>query len=59
MILAKSIAIVTLLILSFITSLGNYWFVFGIWPRSWTLFVVFCVFHLIISGLIQVVGKAK
>ncbi len=57
--LAKTIAIIALMFLSWLLSLGNYWFVFGIWPKSWPLFVVFCTLQGLMLGLIQAVGKSK
>jgi hypothetical protein len=39
--LARFIARAALASLSFLLTLGNYWFTFGLWPKSWIAFAGF------------------
>lgn len=39
--IAKFIARLTLFVLSVLLALGNFWFTYGIWPRSWASFCIF------------------
>lgn len=57
--LAKVVATLALMVISFGVTLGNYWYVFGIWPRSWVLYVVFCTLQIFMYGLLTAVGKSK
>lgn len=51
------IALVALLTLSILTGLGNWWYTFGIWPRSWTAFIVCALVQTVLSGLMSFVMK--
>jgi hypothetical protein len=55
----QAIALVALLVIGIGLMLGNYWFTFGLWPRSWTAFVLFACATMIVSGLMQAVMKSK
>lgn len=46
-----------LIVMSVLTTLGNYWFTFGIWPRSWSWFIFFALCQLIITALLAAVGQ--
>lgn len=35
------------MIVSFVLSLGSFWFVYGLWPRSWWLFFLFAGMQII------------
>lgn len=39
--MAKFLAHLFLVAASYATILGNYWFTYGIWPRSWISFAAF------------------
>lgn len=39
--MAKMIALFSLFAFSLLNTLGNFWFTYGIWPRSWGAFVLF------------------
>ncbi len=54
---AKAVASVALMVLSIIIGLGNYWFVFGIWPKNWGLFFLFSFLQVLILILMQKLGK--
>lgn len=44
------IAITSLMILLFMAALGNYWFTFGLWPRSWISFFGFMIISMILHA---------
>ena len=39
--MTKFIAIACLVVLLMLNTLGNYWFTYGIWPRSWGALALF------------------
>lgn len=47
---AKLTAILSLMIMSFALSMGNYWFTFGLWPKSWVYFIGFAVANMCITS---------
>lgn len=57
--LTQLIAILSLVALSTLSTLANWWYAFGIWPISWSAFLLFACANLIITGLISFVSKAK
>ena len=50
------IAIIALMSLS---GIGNFWFTYGIWPRSWVAFTIFFFISLVLSLMLQQVYKDK
>lgn len=46
------VAILSLVIISFGLSLGNYWFMFGLWPKSWLYFFAFMVANMVTTTLL-------
>ncbi len=46
-----------LIVLQFIVSLANYWYTFGLWPRSWGFFIFFALCQLILISLMTAVGQ--
>lgn len=57
--LTQLIAILALIALSTLSTLANWWYAFGIWPISWSAFILFALAHLTITALISFVSKAK
>jgi hypothetical protein len=57
--MTKTIALMSLVAIQIALSLGNYWFTFGLWPRSWASFVFFGIAYVVVVGLISVVQKDK
>jgi hypothetical protein len=57
--MTKTIAILALLVISIGLVWGNYWFTFGLWPRSWTAFALFGFAQLVVTALMQAVTKSK
>jgi hypothetical protein len=57
--MVKTVAILALVVIAFGLSLGNYWWTFGLWPKSWGSFLGFACASLIVHGLIEVVRKSK
>ena len=55
--MTKTIALFALRTIAIGLMLGNYWFTFGLWPKSWTAFVLFAVASLLVSSGIQAVMK--
>lgn len=41
--MTKFMANIALIALSLVCTLGNFWFTYGIWPKSWMSFVGFGV----------------
>lgn len=39
--MSKFLANVFLFIAAYATMLGNFWYTYGIWPKSWLAFVLF------------------
>lgn len=54
---SKLIAALALIASSFCIMLGNFWFTYGVWPRSWTAFVFFAVAQMVNYLLLQAIGK--
>lgn len=57
--MTKIIASLALLTASFAVGLGNFWFTYGIWPKSWTSYAVFWVLSVAVTGLLAAIGKAE
>lgn len=55
--MAKIIALLALIALSLLATLGNYWFTYGIWPRSWWYFAFFALTSTALSGAVSAVLK--
>ncbi len=55
----RTIAVVALAALAIGTMLGNYWFTFGLWPRSWGSFLFFAATQLVLSGLMDIVRRER
>lgn len=54
----KVIAMLALLILALGVSLANYWFTFGLWPKSWTSFVLCWLASITVMKLVEIVAKS-
>lgn len=55
------LGVMTLLVLSPLTVLGNFWFTYGIWPVSWAAFFAFFVVQTLLYaalGLARTVASA-
>ena len=57
--MTKLVALIALLVLALLTMLGNYWFTYGLWPRSWASFVVFGIANLLIVAAMEAVKKDR
>lgn len=57
--MSKLIAILALLATSSLIMLGNFWFTFGIWPRSWIAFFAFWVLSVTNYALLTVITREK
>lgn len=53
----KLLACLFLLVASFFTMLGNFWFTYGIWPQSWWSFAGFALLTITIQALWLAVKK--
>jgi hypothetical protein len=53
----KTIALVALVAIQIVIALGNYWFTFGLWPRSWGWFVFFGLASTVNVALIRIVQE--
>ena len=56
--MVKTIALVALMVVGIGLTLGNYWITFGLWPRSWTSFVLFALAGMIVSTCMYAVMKS-
>lgn len=57
--LAKFVALILLTGASIAVTFGNYWFTFGIWPRSWFAFFGFAFLQMLLTGLVHAVAQSK
>lgn len=57
--MTKFIAVLMLTVVSVFCSLGNYWFTFGLWPRSWGAFFLFWVLSYSLLLMTQLVFRDK
>jgi hypothetical protein len=55
----KVIALMGLVAIQVALSLANYWFTFGLWPRSWASFVFYGLASVVVVGLIRIVQEDK
>lgn len=55
--MTQFIAISCLVALSVLCTLGNFWFTYGVWPRSWLAFVLFSLIGLLLMLMMQAVTK--
>jgi hypothetical protein len=53
------IALLALIVIAVGLQFANYWYTFGLWPTSWTSFVVCGLASMVVSGLISAVIKDK
>jgi len=56
--MVRTVALVALMVISVGLSLGNYWWTFGLWPRSWGSFLGFALAFLIVHTLLDLVRKS-
>lgn len=55
--MSKFIANVALIVAGLAVALGNYWYTFGIWPRSWWAFFGFGLAMIVLMLVRQAVEK--
>ena len=55
--MTKFIAIACLMVLLTLNTLGNYWFTYGIWPRSWSALVLFTFTSVLLSMSVKYVAE--
>lgn len=53
--MTKLIAILALTVIAIGIQFGNYWFTFGLWPKSWAAFVGFALASMIVTACMQTV----
>ncbi len=53
----RFLATLFIIILTFMNALGNYWFTFGLWPRSWSAFFFFLITGTILIELLKGIMK--
>lgn len=55
---AKFIATLFLICTSFLITLGNFWFTYGVWPRSFKSLFIFVFLGILNYGALQAVAKS-
>jgi hypothetical protein len=55
--MTKFVAQLALLVAGLALTLGNYWYTFGLWPRSWVSFVGFGIGAFVLFVLRELVEK--
>jgi hypothetical protein len=55
--MTKFLANLALLAAAFFVTLGNFWYTYGIWPKSWGAFVAFFILSITLLLLRQAVEK--
>lgn len=56
---SRLVAIFVLIGAMVAASVGNFWFTFGLWPKSWTSMVVFWLLNFAILELLKLVMEVK
>lgn len=57
--MTKTVALISLLIISIFVGLGNFWFTYGIWPKSWSSLALFGCLSIIINLTLQAVLREE
>lgn len=57
--MTKFIAVIALMAAQTAVSLGNYWYTFGLWPKSWVSFVGFFLATLALLALHLLIDREK
>lgn len=55
--MSKFVAAVALIAASGFIGLGNMYYTYGIWPKSWWAFAIFWVLGMIVYGLLSAIKK--
>lgn len=55
--MTKFVAKVGIIVGFGVCALGNYWFTFGIWPRSWWSFTLFLLASIVLMGMNEAIDK--
>lgn len=55
--MSKVIALFALASLMFLSQLGNFWFTYGIWPKSWGAYFLFSFAGLVLYAATMAVTK--
>jgi hypothetical protein len=55
--MAKTVAVIVLMVAAGCVALGNYWYTFGLWPRSWVAFFGFLVLQIIVRETFDAIRK--
>ena len=56
---SKFLARVFLSVAGLAVVLGNYWFTYGLWPKSWTSFTLFGVASIVLIALNVAIDKEQ
>lgn len=58
--MTKGIAKFALVVIQIGLMLGNYWYTFGLWPKSWTSFIFYAVGMIVVAALnVMIDAEAK
>jgi len=57
--MTQLIAMLALIVISIGLTFGNYWFTFGLWPKSWLSFIAFGLASMILGAAMSAVMKSK
>ena len=57
--MTKAVALFGLTAVSFAATLGNFWFTFGLWPKSWSSFALFFAISVTTTMLYRAVMEDK
>lgn len=57
--MVKLVAVIAVMVAAGFVALGNYWYTFGIWPRSWRAFFGFLVLQIIVTQLFDAIRKGE
>jgi hypothetical protein len=55
--MSKVVALIALIVAAVFLTLGNFWFTYGIWPKSWWSFFVFALASTVLSQMLTAVLK--
>jgi hypothetical protein len=55
--MSRAIATIALLVIAIALMMANYWYSFGLWPRSWTAFISISLCQIIVQLLLTAVKE--
>jgi hypothetical protein len=55
--MVKIAAVIAVMVAAAGVALGNYWYTYGLWPRSWWAFVGFLIANIVVTQFLDALRK--